>query len=76
MAKEKDSTNLTELLLECMSQPDPMLSVLEWLRIQLMEAEASSKLRAEKTNIPMIEPAAGADIVHTVTIPGWTPCTC
>ena len=31
MAHKKNSTNLTELLLQCMTRPDPMLSMLEWL---------------------------------------------
>ena len=31
MARKKNTTNLTELLLQCMTQPDPMLSMLEWL---------------------------------------------
>ena len=30
MAPEKNTTNLTELLLQCVAQPDPMLSMLEW----------------------------------------------
>ena len=30
MALRKNNTNLTELLLKCMAQADPMLSVLEW----------------------------------------------
>jgi len=48
MAYRKDITNLSELLWKCMAQPDPMLSMLEWLCAQLMEAEVSSKLSAEK----------------------------
>jgi putative transposase len=31
MTHKKDTTDLTELLLKCMAQPDPMLSMLEWL---------------------------------------------
>ena len=30
MAHKKNTTNLTELLLQCVAQPDPMLSMLEW----------------------------------------------
>lgn len=48
MAKNKDTTNLTGLLLQCMSEPDPMLSMLEWLCRELMEVEVSTKLGAEK----------------------------
>ena len=32
MAHKKNNTNLTELLLQCVTQPDPMLSMLEQLR--------------------------------------------
>ena len=39
MAQSKRTITLTELLLECMGKPDPMLNVLEWLYNQLMEAE-------------------------------------
>jgi putative transposase len=48
MAKKNDTTNLTEMLLRCMGEADPMLSMLEWLCAQMMEAEVSSKLGAEK----------------------------
>ena len=48
MAKKNDTTNLTELLLRCMGEADPMLSMLEWLCAQLMEAEVSNKLGAGK----------------------------
>jgi transposase-like protein len=48
MAKKNDTTDLTELLLRCMGEADPMLSMLEWLCAQMMEAEVSSKLGAEK----------------------------
>ena len=48
MAQRKNSTDLTELLLKCMAEPDPMLSMLEWLCTQLMEAEVSGLVGAEK----------------------------
>ena len=32
MAHKKNNTNLTELLLQCVTQSDPMLSMLEQLR--------------------------------------------
>ena len=48
MAQEKRTINLTELLLECMGKPDPMLNMLEWLCDQLMEAEISQQLGAAK----------------------------
>ena len=49
MAHKKNNTNLTELLLQCVTQPDPMLSMLEWLCTQLMEAEVDQQLGAEKS---------------------------
>lgn len=49
MAQKNSTTNLTELLLECVSQPDPMLSMLEWLCDRLMEAEISAKIGADKS---------------------------
>ena len=48
MAKKNDTTNLTELLLRCMGEADPMLSMLEWLCSRMMEAEVSSKIGADK----------------------------
>jgi putative transposase len=48
MTHKKDTTDLTELLLKCMAQPDPMLSMLEWLCTRLMEAEVSGIVGAEK----------------------------
>ena len=76
MAKKNDTTNLTELLLRCMGEADPMLSMLEWLYAHLMEAEVSSHWVRRRTSTATIEPAAGADIVHAATIRGWVPCTC
>ena len=49
MAHKKNTTNLTELLLQCVTQPDPMLSMLEWLCTELMEAEVNQQLGAEKS---------------------------
>ena len=49
MARKNHTTNLAELLLQCMAQPDPMLSMLEWLCSELMEAEVSQHLGAEKS---------------------------
>ncbi len=48
MAQRKNATELTDLLLKCMAEPDPMLSMLEWLCAQLMEAEVSGITGAEK----------------------------
>jgi transposase-like protein len=49
MIQKKSTTNLTELLLQCMTETDPMLSMLEWLCDRLMEAEISSKIGAGKS---------------------------
>ena len=49
MAHKKNTTNLTDLLLQCVTQPDPMLSMLEWLCTHLMEAEVDQQLGAEKS---------------------------
>lgn len=48
MANKNYTRNLSELLLQCMSEADPMLSMLEWLCKELMEAEVSGKIGAEK----------------------------
>ena len=37
------------MLLQCVTQPDPMLSMLEWLCTHLMEAEVDQQLGAEKS---------------------------
>lgn len=48
MAQRKNTTELTDLLLKCMAEADPMLSMLEWLCAQLMDAEVSGITGAEK----------------------------
>lgn len=48
MAQNKNNTDLQKLVLQCMAQPDPMLSMLEWLCEQLMEAEVAGLTGAEK----------------------------
>ena len=50
MAHNQINTNLTNLLFSFMNQPDPMLSMLEWLCNQMMEAEVTTQLNAEKAN--------------------------
>ena len=57
MAHKKNTTNLTELLLQCVMQPDPMLSMLEWLCTHLMEAEVDQQLGERKISAR----TAGAD---------------
>ena len=48
MAQHKDTTNLQSLLFQFMGMEDPMLSMLEWLCAQMMEAEVSKQIGAEK----------------------------
>ena len=58
-----------------MVEPDPMLSMLEWLCAQLMEAEVSGLVGAEKMRA--IHPAAVV-AAHTALegwIPVWVRCT-
>ena len=49
MTRKDFTTMFNELLIECLSKPDPMLHLLEWLCSQLMEAEADKKLGACKS---------------------------
>ena len=48
MARNQINTNLMNLLFSFMNQPDPMLSMLEWLCSQMMEAEVTAQLNAGK----------------------------
>ncbi len=49
MVQKKCSTDLTELLFQCMAESGPMLSMLEWLYDHLMEAGISLKIGAYKS---------------------------
>ena len=49
MARKNHTTNLTELLLQCVAQPDHMLSMLKRLYSQLKEAEVSQQLGTKKS---------------------------
>ena len=42
MVRNNYSTELTDLLLKCICEEDPVLSMLEWLCGELTEAEVSS----------------------------------
>jgi len=48
MAQRKDTTNLQSMLFQFIGMEDPMLHMLEWLCAQMMEAEVSNQLGAEK----------------------------
>ena len=74
MAKKNDTANLTELLLQCMGEVDPMLSMLEWLCTHLMEAEVSEQLGAEKTDTAKNGPATEAGIARAGLTHVWGQC--
>ncbi len=46
MAQEKYNTDFSKLMMQCMTAPDPMLAMLEWLCDQMMEAEVSNAVGA------------------------------
>ena len=48
MAQRKNTTNFEGLLFQFMGTEDPMLNMLEWLCRQMMEAEVSGKIGADK----------------------------
>ena len=75
MAHKKNTTNLTELLLQCVTQPDPMLSMPAWLCTHLMEAEVDQQLGAEKSRARTEEADTAAVIALAVWIPEWARCT-
>ena len=72
MAHRKNTTNLTELLLQCVAQPDPMLSMLEWADGGRGRSAAG---RREKSAHGWQEAATAAVIVLAVWIPEWARCT-
>lgn len=49
MAQKESTTELAELLLQCMAEPDPMLTMLEWLCEKLIEAKISTKIGEDKS---------------------------
>lgn len=49
MAYQNSTLSLEKMLLKFMTEPDPMLSMLEWLCDKLMEAEVNSKINAAKS---------------------------
>ena len=48
MAQEQITTDLNELVWQFMIEPDPMLTMLEWLCKKMMEVEVNNKVGAEK----------------------------
>ena len=69
-SREK-TTGLTDLLLKYMAKPDPILSILEWLCNQLMEAEVSGIVGAEKN----AHNPSRCGYRPRRWIPAWEPCT-
>lgn len=49
MAYENNTSSIEQMLLSFMAEQDPMQSMLQWLCEQLMEAELTSKIRANKS---------------------------
>lgn len=49
MAYSNSKTTFEQMLLKFMSEQDPMLSMLQWLCEQLMEAEVTAKVNAKKS---------------------------
>ena len=48
MARENVTTYFKKLLLEFITEPDPLYSMMQWLTEQLMRIESESKVGAEK----------------------------
>ncbi|XOQ45122.1 MAG: hypothetical protein ACFWTN_11855 [Clostridium sp.] len=74
MTHKKNTTDLTELLLKCMAQPDPMLSMLEWLCTRLMEAEVSGIVAQKRMHTihPAVITAAAIGRVGWILV--WGRC--
>jgi putative transposase len=49
MVYSNSNQNFGEMLLQFITEEDPMLSMLKWLCEQLMEAEVTSKIKASKS---------------------------
>ena len=48
MAKTNLITHFKKLLLQFITEPDPLLAMLQWLTEQLMQVEAEEKIGAAK----------------------------
>lgn len=76
MTRKNSTTMFNELLLECMTKPDPMLHLLEWLCAQLMETEVGSKLGAGKWERTGSRSGYRAAIASGNGILVWGLCIC
>ena len=74
MARKNHTTNLTELLLQCMVQPDPMLSMLEWLCSRSWRPKPASNWERKKMNVSAAEVDIAVATVLGGWIHGWAPC--
>ena len=48
MASSKDTTLYEGLLSQCITEPDPLQAMLEWITTQMMQIEASQRVGASK----------------------------
>ena len=65
MAYKKNTTNLTELLLQCVTQPDSMLSMLEWLCTELMRGSKLKNAGASGTHFYGLDTARYLCVIHS-----------
>ena len=76
MAYHKNTVDLEKMLLKFLGEPDPMLSMLEWLCHKMMEVEVENKLNAGKGEHPRIEPVIAPEHGSGASIPGWEQFIC
>ena len=76
MIQKNFTTMFNELLLECLSKPDPMLHLLEWLCKQLMEAEVNESWEHAGANEQTLVLATEAGTGPEDGIRVWGLCTC
>lgn len=74
MAHKTNNIDLTELLLQCVTQPNPMLSMLELLCTQLMEAEVNQRWGEKRVNEQSVETVIAVDTLPAVWMPARERC--
>ena len=75
MVQGKSTTDLSGLPFQFMGAQDSMLSMLEWLCSQMMEAKVSSRLGAEKHEQSPERTSHRCASGKGLWIPDWTRCT-